>query len=190
MWLLQRRRAGGTTANVNLLRVLPVRIPWGRGGHIFNKWRAAGVARSGFCTPSEFGAFPSRIQQDGRGNPRTAGTRIEFSKCPNSFHASEKHAVGLTDPVGNHGSFGPLKIEGAGDQVRRGLGRLGTRLNRRMRGKLATVIDQIEHGHHETAAILVGAEPPQAELAAALEQLMDREVALEDEVAASTCEMA
>jgi len=24
----------------------------------------------------------------------------------------------------------------------------GTRLNRRMRGKLATVIDQIEHGHH------------------------------------------
>ena len=24
----------------------------------------------------------------------------------------------------------------------------GTRLNRRMRGKLATVIDRIEHGHH------------------------------------------
>ena len=31
---------------------------------------------------------------------------------------------------------------------------------------------------------LVGAEPPQAKLAAALEQLMDREAALEDEVAA------
>ena len=36
----------------------------------------------------------------------------------------------------------------------------------------------------EDRSDLVGAEPPQAELAAALEQLMDREVALEDEVAA------
>ena len=37
----------------------------------------------------------------------------------------------------------------------------------------------------EDRSDLVGAEPPQAELAAALEQLMDREVALEDEVAAT-----
>jgi len=36
----------------------------------------------------------------------------------------------------------------------------------------------------EDRSDLVGAEPPQAELAAALEQLVDGEVALEDEVAA------
>ena len=36
----------------------------------------------------------------------------------------------------------------------------------------------------EDRSDLVGAEPPQAKLAAALEQLMDGEVALEDEVAA------
>ena len=36
----------------------------------------------------------------------------------------------------------------------------------------------------EDRSDLVGAEPPQTELAAALEQLVDREVALEDEVAA------
>ena len=36
----------------------------------------------------------------------------------------------------------------------------------------------------EDRADLVGAEPPQAELAAALEQLVDGKVALEDEVAA------
>ena len=36
----------------------------------------------------------------------------------------------------------------------------------------------------EDRADLVGAEPPQADLAAALEQLVDGKVALEDEVAA------
>ena len=35
-----------------------------------------------------------------------------------------------------------------GSAPTRSLAIFGTRLNRRMRGKLATVIDQIEHGHH------------------------------------------
>ena len=38
--------------------------------------------------------------------------------------------------------------------------------------------------HAEDLGDLVGGQPPQAELAAALEQLVDGEVALEDEVAA------
>jgi len=38
--------------------------------------------------------------------------------------------------------------------------------------------------HAEDLGDLVGGQPPQAELAAALEQLVDRKVALEDEVAA------
>jgi hypothetical protein len=36
----------------------------------------------------------------------------------------------------------------------------GTRLNRRMRGKLATVIDRIEHGHHVFRAYLTSGRPP------------------------------
>ena len=35
----------------------------------------------------------------------------------------------------------------------------GTRLNRRMRGKLATVIDRIEHGHHVFRAYFKNAFP-------------------------------
>ena len=38
-----------------------------------------------------------------------------------AIEAGEKHAVGLADPVGDHGAFGPLEIEGGPDQVRRGL---------------------------------------------------------------------
>ena len=40
------------------------------------------------------------------------------------------------------------------------------------------------HAHAEDLCDLVARQPPQAELAAAFEQLVDREVALEDEVAA------
>jgi hypothetical protein len=40
------------------------------------------------------------------------------------------------------------------------------------------------HAGAEDLGDLVGAQPPQAEFAAAFEQLVDREVALEDEVAA------
>ena len=38
-----------------------------------------------------------------------------------AIEAREKHAVGLADPVGDHGAFGTLEIEGGPDQVRRGL---------------------------------------------------------------------
>ena len=36
-----------------------------------------------------------------------------------SIEAREKHAVRLADPVGDHGAFGQLEIEGCPDQVRR-----------------------------------------------------------------------
>ena len=38
-----------------------------------------------------------------------------------AIEAGKKRAIGLADPVGDHGAFGHLEIEGGADQVRRGL---------------------------------------------------------------------
>ena len=89
-----------------------------RASRIASRWLSASVSSPRSSTQPT--ALPASIDGQGSFPPVILDQPIGDGPL-GAIEASKKRAIGLADPVGNHGAFRPLEIEGGADQVGRGL---------------------------------------------------------------------